>query len=194
MTTYSDNGVDTLVQSIFDGFIGHACDVGANNGVFNSNTLALEEAGWTVLCVEPNPLLAPDGRKARKLWREVACGEADADDADFSLYETGPHYASSSGLGVRGRGDCGLPRSIVKVRVRTLDRVLEEAGFPKLDYLTVDVEGWEREVMAGFTAERWKPRVIVLEDWNNDPAGRLIIPGYSFVSRAMFDNVYRRDF
>jgi FkbM family methyltransferase len=78
---------------------------------------------------------------------------------------------------------------LFQVRVRRLDRVLDEAGFPKLDYLTVDVENWERQVMAGFTVERWKPKVIVLEEWTEEV---IQIPGYDVVSRHEYDNIYVR--
>jgi len=78
---------------------------------------------------------------------------------------------------------------LFEVRTRRLDRLLEEAGFPKLDYLTIDVEGWEPQVMAGFTVERWKPKVIVLEDVANN---RVDIPGYDIVSRHEYDNIYVR--
>lgn len=188
--SYSDNGIDQRVAEIFDTHIGHACDVGANDGRFNSNTLSFEERGWTVLCVEPNPLLAESGRERRKLWREVACGAADEDCVDFGVCGPMMPYPSRSSLGTQPRDSGGPAEKVVKVMVRTLDRLLEEAGFPRLDYLTVDVEGWERDVMAGFTVERWKPRVIVLEEWTDNA---IVIPGYTVVERRLYDNLYVRD-
>jgi FkbM family methyltransferase len=184
---YSDNGVDLRVSEIFGDFIGHACEVGANDGKFNSNTLMFEEIGWTVLCVEPNPVLAKSGRACRKLWRQVACSDSDSDGAEFGVYRESP---SGSSLGVFSRVREGPAPRIMKVKVRTLDRVLEEAGFPRLDFLSIDVEGWEREVMSGFTVERWKPRVIVLEEHTDTPKS---VQGYTMIERRLFDNIYERD-
>ena len=179
---YSDNGIDAMVSEIFKEFVGHACDVGANNGTFISNSLMFEEWHWTVLCVEPNPLLAEEGRSKRKLWRQVAAASEDCDDRYFNSIG-GPPYAASSALYPKGHiGD-------MPVVARRLDRILEEAGFPKLDYLTVDAEGSERDIMAGFTVEMWKPKVIVLEQWDGNA---IIIPGYTIVSRCGFDNLYTR--
>lgn len=192
LTYHSDNGMDARLVEIFGDFIGHACDVGANDGIQLSNSYTLEGLGWKVLCVEPNPLLAEEGRKNRGLWVECAAGAEDLEEADFSLCSPGNKWASASSLGLEPRGGGMTPERVVKVKVRKLDRLLEEAGFTKLDLLTVDVEGWEREVLAGFSVERWKPRVIVLEAWTD--ADNIEIPGYDIVEKRTFDNLYiRRD-
>ena len=182
MSYYSDNGVDNLLDylGILPG-VGLACDVGANNGLFNSNTLHFEEQGWIVLCVEPNPLLAEEGRSRRRLWREVACSSEDG-TATFFAVGANP-YASSSTIGL----GTGQP---FEVQVLRLDRVLEEAGFTRLDYLTIDVEGHEKKVLAGFTIERWKPTVLVVETWVDDMETPV---GYRRQERRQFDNVYIRE-
>jgi len=192
MGFYSDNGIDIKVAEIFGDFVGHACDVGANDGTQLSNSLHFEEKGWTVLCVEPNPLLAEEGRKTRKLWREVACANKDSEEREFELRSKGNKWASSTSFKSEtkpGSEGYDFDRAVM-VKVRTLDRLLEEAGFPKLDFLTVDVEGWEKEVMAGFTVERWKPRVICLEAWDDNY--KIEIPGYDIIERSQMDNLYVR--
>ena len=186
MGYYSDNGIDGEVEKLFGDFVGHACDVGANNGSFLSNTLHLEEKGWTVLCIEPSPLLAEEGRSRRKLWREVAAASVDSDLRYFNICTNGPNYASSSALWPSKDGG----ERLVEVVSRRLDRILEEAGFPKLDFLTVDCEGSERDIMAGFTVERWRPRVIVLEELSENA---ITIPGYTLVGKRQYDNLYVRE-
>ena len=187
---YSDNGIDVLVDNIFGSFIGYACDVGANNGLFLSNSLMFEEKGWIVLCVEPNPLLAVECKANRKLHREVAAASEDSDHRRLNICGA-PPYASFTALlddGILSQGKAS--DQIFPVVARRLDRILEEAGFPGLDYLTVDAEGSERDIMAGFTVERWKPRVIVLEEWTAEP---IIIPGYTITGKHAYDNLYVRD-
>ena len=178
---FSSNGVDAFLKQHLPDF-GYACDVGANDGIFFSNTLHYENLGWLVLCIEPNPLLEQEGRLKRRLWRQVAAGR---ENGEMQFTACGqPPYASDSGM----RPDLGGQKFTVKVR--KLDDLLEEAGFPRLDFLTIDCEGWEDEVMAGFTIERWKPKIIVREDWHgNGP----VIPGYTWVQKNEFDNIYLRD-
>jgi FkbM family methyltransferase len=190
MNFYSDNLVDEYLCNHTDDF-GYACEVGANTGTAGSNTLALEQLGWLVLCVEPNPMLEPEGRAARKLWRRVACGAEDSEYGLFKVVGTHP-YASYSGLELRYGG---TSTTEISVKVRTLDRLLEEAGFPRLDVLTIDAEGYEDEVLNGFTVERWKPKFIVVEDCDGSSMlTKYQLPeGYEEMPRCHFDRIWRRN-
>jgi len=42
--------------------------------------------------------------------------------------------------------------------------ILHEAKVQTLDFATIDVEGAELEVLRGFDLQKWKPRVLVMED------------------------------
>lgn len=179
----------SMVYSLLPDF-GYACEVGANDGLFLSNTIDLESKGWYVLCIEPNPGLREAGAANRLLWRSVACAAEDAEDQPFyaigakpwasssALHLSPPHIAMASGETTEHR-----------VTVRRLDRVLEEAGFPRLDFLSIDVEGGERDVLAGFTIERWKPKALVIESLDDT----LPTPeGYELIGRVEWDNIYKR--
>lgn len=180
-----------VIKKYPDGFVGYACDVGANDGSFESNTASLESLGWTVLCVEANPDLEQEGRTRRKLWRAVAAGSKN-ETRGFKACGGRP-WASSSTIS----DEQGLPQ----VQVLTLDTILEQAGFPRLDFLTVDAEGWEHEIMLGFSVERWKPKVISLEHFDHgfntatkNSSAPLAIEGYDPVTVFQFDVMYvRRD-
>jgi hypothetical protein len=52
----------------------------------------------------------------------------------------------------------------VTVRTATLDTLLRDAGFPELQFITIDVEGHELAVLEGFTLEAYHPRVVIIED------------------------------
>jgi hypothetical protein len=57
------------------------------------------------------------------------------------------------------------PKTIIDVPARTLNSILAEAGAPQpIDFLSIDVEGHEIEVMRGFDFIRWQPRLVLLED------------------------------
>jgi FkbM family methyltransferase len=55
----------------------------------------------------------------------------------------------------------------VVVPTRTLDAMLEEAEVASLDFVTIDVEGHERQTLRGFALDRWRPRLVLLEDNSN---------------------------
>ena len=45
-----------------------------------------------------------------------------------------------------------------------MDTLLEDLKIEKIDYLSIDVEGWEIDVMKGFSPEKYSPKIIVLEN------------------------------
>jgi FkbM family methyltransferase len=163
---YSQYGEDKYLHRIFRSTIkGVAVEVGAFDGRTGSNTLFFEKLGWLCILVEPNPHLAELNRSERKgVVFECAVG---ADEAAVILTipmgsETLSSVSSNAVQFDRMLKSGGLMK--VEVRQRTLDSVLEESGITNIDFITIDVEGYEMEALKGFNINRWKPRIVILED------------------------------
>ncbi len=146
-----------------------AVDVGAADGLNLSNTKHLELEGWRVLCIEPNPLYGDILRHHRKEVMELACGKKNQNKQQFKIYEVAPgNFQAASSLKpnkhvIEAHGN---PKPVVvSVNVRTLDWCLEKAGITKLDLVSIDVEGTEQDVLDGFDIGRWKPKMVIIEDW-----------------------------
>ena len=78
------------------------------------------------------------------------------------------------------------PERIITVPIRTLDSILAEAGTPtNFDFLSIDVEGHEIEVLLGFDIARWRPQLVLLEDHVADLSKHryLIAAGYRIIRR-----------
>jgi FkbM family methyltransferase len=152
-----------LVRAFFaDRARGYFVDVGANDPQHDSQSWHLEQAGWTGILVEPQPDLADALRTARKAQVfEAACSSPSNAGRAMVLHIAGPHSSFDPQLatpGVRSEHSISVP-------VRTLDSMLIEADAPQpIDFLSVDVEGHEIEVLSGFDFARWRPRLILLED------------------------------
>ena len=143
-----------LVQQFFGKSAGVFVDVGAHDPVINSQTRHLERLGWTGILIEPLPEYAQRLTRERKAQVfQVACG---ARSGVMPLHVAGAH---SSLL----RPDVPV-QGVIEVAVRTLDSIIEEAGFERIDFLSLDVEGFELDVLSGFAIERWKPGLILIED------------------------------
>jgi FkbM family methyltransferase len=187
--------IDEIVADIQQGF---ACDVGAYDGRTLSNTLHLEERGWNVLCIEPNPLCAGFLTMNRKLVKMVACGKEDSDSQPFTVVETNVprNYAAASALVLSEDRPKHPEEKIIgtfDVPVRTLNSLLRQVGFPRLDVLNIDVEGGEADVLTGFDIAWWSPKVIVLEDWKGGRfRDKMRVHGYHLYRKRDVNEIYRR--
>ena len=59
---------------------------------------------------------------------------------------------------------------MVKVPARTLTSLLDEHGITQVDFVNLDVEGYELEVLKGFDLEKWKPKYLMIEVYSKDQA------------------------
>ena len=137
---------------------GFFVEVGAFHPVDFSQTYALEQRGWDGLLVEPIPAQADNLRRMRRARVvEVACGSPEQHGRTQTMSIAG----ALSSL----RADQATSSQSVEVQVRTLDSVLAEANVDRIDFMSVDVEGVELDVLAGFSFDRYRPGLILLEDF-----------------------------
>jgi FkbM family methyltransferase len=155
-----------MVAAFFGDTKGYFVEVGANEPRVRSQTWHLEQAGWTGLLIEPQPDLARELRAMRiaKVFA-VACSGPEHEGGTLPLHVAGP----LSSLDRSGMAPGANPQAVIQVPIRTLDSVLTEANAPaQFDFLSIDVEGHEIEVLRGFDLARWQPRLILLEDHVGD--------------------------
>jgi FkbM family methyltransferase len=172
-----------MVAAFFGDTKGYFVEVGANEPRVRSQTWHLEQAGWTGILVEPQPDLARELRAMRmaKVFA-VACSGPEHEGGTLPLHVAGP--LSSLDRSTMAPG--AAPQGVIQVPIRTLDSILEEAGTPEhFDFLSIDVEGHEIEVLRGFDIARWQPRLILLEDHVGDLSKHryLTAAGYRIVRR-----------
>lgn len=172
-----------LVAAFFGGTKGFFVEVGANDPHARSQTLHLERAGWTGILIEPQPDLAEQLRTMRtgKVFA-VACSSPEHAGRTMPLHVAGP----LSSLDREHMAPGAAPERVIEVPIRTLDSLLDEADAPKpLDFLSIDVEGHEIEVLRGFDIVRWRPRLILLEDHVADLAKHRFMKsaGYRLIRR-----------
>lgn len=166
----SQLGQDELVARHF-GYKrgGYFVEAGAADGIYLSNTYALEqELGWTGLCVEPNPALFARLVQHRGCRTEPRCLVPPGHEAG------GRHRFRPAGLlggSIAGYSDEHVltsPVPEITVDHATLPVILDDAGAPRLphliDYLSLDIEGGEHEVLNDPALwARYRFRVMTIE-------------------------------
>ena len=191
----AEGDVDKIVQQRFfpNQSAGIFVDVGAANPDYLSVSALYRSLGWKIIAIEPNPVFCEMHRKRGHDVLQYACGERDEDDVDFCVvdshgapYENGQvSYESFSSLAIKdssARIRPDMDVATIKVRLRRLDTILRTHApdIRHIDILSVDVEGWELEVLAGLDFGKYRPRVLVIENLFDDPAYRTRINGYGY--------------
>ena len=171
MIYYSQFDEDKIIFDLFSRKkIGCCVEVGANNGIDDSTTFFFEKIGWKCILVEPNPDLCDEIRKVRQ-GRLFECAVSNKKgQATLYIAEGAERSHGVSTLSdkkedqqrIRGYGFQCKP---IKVKVKTLDDILKQSEIDcEIDFISIDVEGLELEVLNGFSIEKWKPRIMMVED------------------------------
>jgi FkbM family methyltransferase len=196
--SYAQNFEDLLLDRVFRNRAeGVYIDVGASDPVRYSVTLKFHLRGWRGVNVEPSPLLFAALAQARPgdVNLNVAAGAA---AAEATLYHCDVPELSTLDAGVAAalRG-AGRTFEELVVPVRTLAQISREhCGDRQVDFLKIDAEGWEAQVLAGTDFTRLRPRVLVVEAVRpntSEPAYEgwepaLVACGFAF---AYFDGLNR---
>lgn len=151
-------------------------DIGAHDGVYISNTYLLEKRyGWTGICVEANPENFVRLRMHRSAVCVQACVNAKEGKAEFAK------DGAFSGMVDTGTS-APLGTEVISVSTRTLTSILDEYRAPaQMDYLSVDVEGAEERVFAGFDFDRYAFKCLTVER-PPDPLRKVLLErGYVLV-------------
>lgn len=190
----------------FDG--GYFVEAGANDGYAQSNTYYLERfRGWSGVLVEPLPELYGRCVRERPRSKVFSCALVARD------YEPTMVPMLTAGLMSLVRGAQKSPEadaehcrqgariqntevSEIEVPARTLTSVLDEAGAGRIDLLSLDVEGYELDVLNGLDLSRYRPRHILVEARFREEIDALLLPSYDVVDElSHHDVLYRaRDF
>jgi FkbM family methyltransferase len=183
--TYKAEGnVDQIIQQEF--FRGKNTkkvfvDVGAARPDYLSVSALYRAAGWRIIAIEPNPEFCELHKAKGYEVLQFACGDHDEDDVDFCIVNShGAEYAdgnvsyeSFSSLSIKDSYASlqeNLDTKTIKVNLRRLDSILKNYApdISRIDILSVDVEGWELEVINGLNISKYRPRVMVIENLFDD--------------------------
>jgi FkbM family methyltransferase len=163
--SYAQNSEDILLSRVLPGPVGFYLDVGANHPVFHSVTKLFHDRGWQGINIEPSPVVFEQLAEARSRDINLNVGLADHDGL-LTFFESPTHHGWSTfrpELAEHYRGQ-GVTMTERTVPVTTLAKVCEEHVDRTIDFLKIDAEGFEREILLGADFRRWRPRVLLIEN------------------------------
>lgn len=195
--SYSQNFEDVILWRAFkDISSGFYVDIGAQDPIAGSVSLAFYKRGWRGVHVEPTKKYSDLLRKYR-FDEEVVQAAVGREAGVLSFFEfdgTGLSTANES-IALRHAGS-GFRFSSYEVPVITLSDLLEKFSGKEIHWLKIDVEGFEQAVLQGWGGCQVRPWVVCVE--STEPMsrdenyslweGELVVRGYEF---AYFDGLNR---
>jgi FkbM family methyltransferase len=185
-----------------DGFF---LDIGANDGITWSNSLTFElNFNWKGICVEPHPVAYEKLIKNRSC-ECLNCAISDnSGDFDF-LFIKGeaemlsglvdkfdPRHLQRINTEVQNNKD---ETSVKKIKCHTISELMKKIGINKIDYLSIDTEGSEMQIINGIDFEELDITLISMEvNYEIQPVTDFMkTKNYKFIQKICGDAFYTKN-
>ncbi len=169
-------------------------DIGANDPVKLSNTYFFEKIGWKGLAFEPQKRLSEKWAGTRKtVCLPYALGDVEK-KIKFTELVNGPDYlAGVSSVFENGGGEYKTKQ--ITVCQKRLSDILEEYKFNHIDYVSLDVEGYELNVLKGINWQKTDITLFSIENNKHSTVLRKYMRehGYRYVAKIGVDDIYLRE-
>jgi FkbM family methyltransferase len=162
--SYAQNFEDVMLwralKHVEQGFY---IDIGAQDPVIDSVSLAFYENGWRGVHVEPTIQYSNKLRQARpdEIVEQVAIGNGDGPLVFYEFMDTGLSTAHSDIA--QKHKQAGFSCIESRVPLLSLDALFERIGERVIHWLKVDVEGMEKDVLESWKESKARPWVLVIE-------------------------------
>ncbi|PHX57422.1 FkbM family methyltransferase [Tychonema bourrellyi FEM_GT703] len=149
-------------------------EVGACDGVHYSNVRRLYETyGWTGLCIEPvkrnfEKLAQSYQNTSVKCIRAAVGLEEGELDINVGINPDIPEWQSDVSTfleseTLRWQEEYGMLWEKEKVSIQRLTTILDKNGIPEIDFISIDTEGFDFDVLKSLDFSRFHPSMIVVE-------------------------------
>ena len=170
---------------------GYFVDVGSGDGVFMSNTNALEKIGWDGICVDP----FPSNMKGRSclLLKEVV---SDVPGQTVRFRKAGFLGGIEEGIGRWKDHETVRESDVQEFQTTSLTEILLKANAPRfIHYMSIDIEGAELDALKGFDFSQYQVGAFTIEHNFEEPKRTQIrqlleSKGYRFARSSAQDDYY----
>ena len=169
-SSFSQKGEDVFVEEIL-GLLGitnpNYLDIGANDPIALSNTYKFYLKGSRGVCVEPNPLLCADFSRQRPEDTVLNMGAVPDKDGVLPFYKLSENALSTFIKEEAERVVAANPlhsiAEVMEIPVMPLKTIMSKYLDNKVDFLSIDVEGGDLDLLTSLDFRSCRPAVICIE-------------------------------
>lgn len=166
MHRYSQKGEDYFIHKLLKfkkrGFY---VDIGTNDPVRFNNTKYFYDRGWKGINIEPdvNCFRKIEKIRTRDINLNLGIGNANSELTFFQFIpDTLSTFSAKDAERYKRQGYTYMTKK--KILVKKLSAVFEKyLGNKKVDFMTIDTEGYDREVLASNDWSKYRPKIICIE-------------------------------
>ena len=159
--SYSSNSVDLIIEELFKyKKKGIYIDAGCNHPFIGNNTYKLFKKGWNGINIDLDHTFIESFNFHRPNDYNIQIGISDVSGEQEMYYH---HERSAINTLEGSRGN--KARLKKKIITSTLNNIIEKSIFKnkEIDYVSIDVEGFELNVLKGFDLKKYKPKALSIE-------------------------------
>lgn len=164
LVSYAQNQEDMVLHALLHkAKKGFYVDVGANHETLHSVTKFFYDRGWRGINIDPNVALM---REFKDRTRDTNLTVGVSNKKGSMQFREYPHHDGFSTLSSNIkdlRASQNIPFKDYEVEVTTLKDIFKQHNVTSIDFLKIDVEGFEPEVLEGNDWEKYRPAVVTFE-------------------------------
>jgi FkbM family methyltransferase len=160
--------IDLKLDKIFNKSNGFFIELGANDGLKQSNTAFLEfTKNWNGILIEPsvNSYLECKKNRTNSVVYNCCC-VSNTYKLDYVKGDFDGNLMSSI------NGKRNNSNNLISIKARTLENILDEYfeknPIKQIDFLSLDTEGYEYNILQGLNLTKYRPKYMLIEIYNYD--------------------------
>jgi len=163
--SYSYGGLDLLLNHLYrNQSNGIYVDVGCHHPIHGNNTYLLHKKGWEGINIDLDPYSVEifNYFRPKDFNKNIAISDKKKIVDLFFYHHRSPINTIDSSV---RKSRALQANEVKKIEANTLDYVIENSPYKdsKINFLSIDVEGSELDVLNGFNLKKYCPDVIVIE-------------------------------
>ena len=213
-TSFSEDSEDLIIEHLLcllsisknTGFspdteyTGFYVDVGAHDHYKFSNTLKFYLKGWNGINIDADPSLISKFDKYRD--RDINLNYLISNtnkDMPFYIFENQLYNTANEAVALKRKDVISKIKNIITLKSEKLEKILDQhIPYKKeIDFMSIDCEGHELEVLKSNNWEKYRPKILVVEihcdinDINNDVVFKYLRSiNYKMITKSILSSTF----